>query len=148
MIYSTAPNAVRFREARERAGLSPDEAAARMGISSASLWDIECIDDELTIYPPAEVQRFCQVLRISPRELFGIELQAAPLTATDLAVLIREHCRARSITIEQFEDISGWYLTKSLDDPEKFLERGYSIDGIQDICRELGVDWQRFILGL
>src|SRR5436190_10689681 len=91
-VYSTAPNAVRFREARERVGLSPDEAASRMGISSPSLWDIECIDDELTIYSPTEIGRFCQVLGVSPRELFGIDLQAAPLTATDLATLIREHC--------------------------------------------------------
>ena len=119
-----------------------------MGISSASLWDIECIDDELTIYSTTDMRRFCQVLSVSPRELFGIELQAAPLTATDLAALIREQCRSRGITIEQFEDASGWHLAKSLDDPERLLHDDYSIDGIQDICRELGVDWQRFILSL
>src|SRR5437879_12920395 len=105
-----------------------------MGISSPSLWDIECIDDELTIYSPTEIRRFCQVLSVSLRELFGIELQAAPLTATDLAVLIREHCRSRGITIEQFEDSSGWYVAKSLDNPESFLHADYRIHGIQDIC--------------
>ena len=119
-----------------------------MCISSASLWDIECIDDELTIYSPTEIRRFCQVLGVSPRELFGIELQAAPLTASDLATLIREHCGSRGITIQQFEDASGWHLAKSFEDPERFLHDDYSIDGIQDICRELGVDWQRFILSL
>ena len=147
-MYSNNPNAVRFREARERVGLYPDEAALRMGISTSSLWDIECCDNELTIYSPTEIRRFCQILSVSPRELFGIESQAAPLTATDLATLIREHCRSRGITIEQFEDASGWHLVKSLDEPERFLHDDCSIDGIQDICRELGVDWQRFILSL
>jgi len=65
-----------------------------------------------------------------------------------LAALIREHCRSRGITIGQFEDASGWHLAKSLDDPARFLHDDYSLDGIQDICRELGVDWQRFILSL
>ena len=147
-MNSTAPNAVRFREARERVGLSPDEAASRMGISSASLWDIECLDDELTIYSPTEIRRFCRVLSVSPRELFGIELPAAPLTAIGLATLIREHCHSHGMTIQQLEDASGWHLAKSLDDPEQFLHDDYSIDGIQDICRTLGVDWQRFILNL
>ena len=119
-----------------------------MDISSASLWDIECVDEELPNCSPTQIQRFCRVLNIRPRELFGIELQTAPVTATDLAALIREHCLSRGITIAQFEDSSGWHVAKSLDDPERFLHDDYSIEGIQDICRELGVDWQRFILGL
>jgi|SRR6187399_3202792 len=118
-----------------------------MGISNASLWDIEC-SDELTIYSPTEIRQFCQVLGLSPKELFGVETSASGITAADLAALIREHCLSRGITIDQFEDSSGWYVAKSLDDPERFLHNDYSIEGIQDICRELGVDWQRFILGL
>jgi len=147
-VYSTAPNAVRFREARERVGLSPDQTASHMGISSPALWDIESKDDELTIYSPTEIRRFCQVLSVSPRELFGVQSQEAPLTAADLAALIREHCRSYGITVEQFEDALGWHLSKSLDEPERFLRDDYSLDGIRDICRELGVDWQRFILSL
>jgi transcriptional regulator with XRE-family HTH domain len=146
-MYSTSPNAVRFREARERVGLSPDEAAARMGISVPSLWDIECMDDELTIYSPNEIRGFCQVLGISPRELFAVESVELLITATDLATLIREHCSSRGLAIELFEDASSWYVAKSLGDPERFMH-DYGIDGIQDICRELGVDWQRFILSL
>jgi hypothetical protein len=118
-----------------------------MGISIPSLWDIEC-SDELPIYSPTKIRRFCEVLGVPPRALFGIELLAAPITATALATLIREHCQLRGITIEQFEDSSGWHVSKSLDDPERYLHNDYSIEGIQDICRELGVDWQRFILSL
>lgn len=123
-------------------------AASRMGISMPSVWDIECIDDELMIYSAAEIGRFCQVLGMSPRELFGIELNAVPISATDLATLIREHCHTRGIAIQQFEDAVGWHVAQSLDEPERFLLQNYSLEGIQDICRELGVDWQRFILSL
>ncbi|HXJ72055.1 MAG TPA: hypothetical protein VNM37_04345, partial [Candidatus Dormibacteraeota bacterium] len=112
--------------------------ASRMGISMASLWDIECIDGDLTNYSPSEIRRFCQVLGVCPRELFGVETLASGITATDLAALIREHCRSRGIAIQQFEDATGWYVAKSLDDPERFLHADYSIDGIRDICRELG----------
>ena len=145
---STTPHAVKIREARERLGLSPDEAAARMGISTAALWDIECIDGDLTNYSPTEIRQFCQVLGVSPRELFGIDPESHAITAIALADLIREHCRSRAIAVQQFEDATGWHVAKSLDDPERFLHDDYSIEGIQDICRELGVDWRRFILSL
>jgi len=147
-MYSTAPYAVRFREARERAGLSPDAAAERMGISSACLWDIECYDEELPNNSPAQIRRYCEVLGITPQQLYGIESGLLPLTTADLAALIREHCRLRGISVEQFEWAAGWSVAKSLDEPERFLQNDYSIEGIQDICRELGVDWQRFILSL
>ena len=37
----------RLREWRERAGLSHNEAARRMGVSSPCIWDIESFEDEL-----------------------------------------------------------------------------------------------------
>ena len=42
---------------------------------------------------------------------------------------------------------AGWYVAESLTAPQKFLQ-DYTIDGIQDICRELEVDWKRVIIGL
>ena len=79
-----------------------------MGISTASIWDIECIDGDLTNYSPTEIRGFCQVLSITPRELFGIESQATAINVGELAALIREHCRSRNITVQQFEDACGW----------------------------------------
>ena len=50
----------RFRELRERAGLSENEAGQQMGVS---VWDIEAVEDEFTCcYSPAEVRKFCEVL--------------------------------------------------------------------------------------
>ena len=138
----------RFREARERAGLSHDEVAKRMGISSPSIWDIESDDQELFMcYSIAKVQRFCSVLGIGPRDLFAIHSTLSPITPAELAELIREHCRSRSIGIEQLEEACSWSIAKSLDEPERF-RHDYPIDGVRHICRELGIDWGRVILSL
>jgi transcriptional regulator with XRE-family HTH domain len=145
---STNPRAIRFREARERAGLSPAEAATRMGISTPCVWDIETYDDELeSVYSPANIQRFCLVLAISPAELFGIQVASPAITIKDLVTLIRDYCQAGGLNIEQFENAAGWHIAASLDDPECFLH-DYTIDGIKHICEELKVDWQRFMLSL
>jgi hypothetical protein len=119
-----------------------------MGISPASLWDIECVDGELTVhYSLAQIRHFSQVLGVRPRDLLGIESQAAAITVSELTSIIREHCRSRHLTVKAFEDSSGWSVAQSLEQPERFLHE-YSIDGIQDICRELEVDWERLVLGL
>ena len=147
-MSESASHSARFREARERVKLSPQDAADRMGISSPSLYDLESHDDELcSVYSPTEIQRFSQVLAIRPTELLGAQSTEPAILPDELARLIREHCQRRSLSIEQFEDAAGWHVAKSLTEPQKFLQ-DYTIDGIQDICRTLEVDWQRVILGL
>jgi transcriptional regulator with XRE-family HTH domain len=140
--------ATRFREFRERAGLSHDEAACQMGISSSSVWDIESIEDELSsVYSPSEVQRFSQVLGVLPIELFGANISDSPISAVELVRLIHEQCRLRSFSLEQFENTVGWRLNACIQPPEHLLE-DLSIDGLQWLCRELEVDWHRVISSL
>jgi len=147
MPASTSPE-FRFREFRERAGLSRDEAAQKMGISSPSVWDIESCDDELSsCYSPHQVQKFCRVLGIHPTQLYAVESVESPLSAADLARLIREQCRSRGVTLEQFEDAVGWRLSACIAPPERLLE-DMTIDGLQWLCRELGIHWHRVILSL
>ena len=84
----------RFRQARERAGLSVDQVAERMGIQPPCVWDIESHGEELSsVYSPAELQRFAQVLGVTPAELLGIESPGEPISAAQLVELVREHCR-------------------------------------------------------
>src|SRR3954466_15160933 len=95
----------RFRLFCERAGLSHDEAARQMGISSPSVWDIESCDDELSAcYSPREIQEFCRVLGVRPSDLFSAENTESPVSAAELVRLIHEQCRSRGVTLEQFED--------------------------------------------
>jgi len=140
--------ASRFREFRERAGLSHDEAAQQMGISSPSVWDIESFEDELSsCYSPSEVQHFSRVLGVHAVELFDAKILDSPISAVELVRLIHEQCRLRAVSLEQFGDIVGWRLNACIEPPERLLE-DISIDGLQWLCRELAIDWHRVISSL
>jgi DNA-binding XRE family transcriptional regulator len=147
MDEEIAPN-IRFRQARERAGLSQDDVAARCGVNSPSVWDIEGVDCELIeCYSPREVQDFCRVLGIRPIELFADSISGPAVSAEELARLIHAECRARGVTLEQFEDAVGWRLSACMEPPEKLLE-DMSVDGLQWLCREVRIDWRRVMLSL
>ena len=143
-MKAVAPH-IRFREARQRLGLSPEELATQSGIIDAGVWDIEACEGDLTCcYSPREVQKFCRVLGIRPVELFGEEISESPVSASELIRLIHEECRSRGVTLEQFEDAVGWRLSACIEPPERLLE-GITVDGLQWLCRELRIDWRRAI---
>jgi transcriptional regulator with XRE-family HTH domain len=143
----TSP-ASRFPEFRERAGLSHDEAAVQMGISSPSVWDVESHEDELSsCYSPSELRRFAGVLGVRPVDFFGAQTLESPVSATELVRLIYDQCRSRGASLEQFDDVVGWRLNACVEPPERLLE-DISIDSLQWLCRELGIDWHRVILSL
>jgi transcriptional regulator with XRE-family HTH domain len=147
-MNAAVSTSARFRAARERAGLSIAETAARAGVSEPCVWDLEAHDDELmTVYSAAALQRFALAFSVAPCELVGTGERDDPISADKLASMIREHRRMRNITLEQFGEAAGWDVSKAADAPQLLLT-DFSLDGIRDICRELGVDWQRFISGL
>ena len=138
----------RFRAARERAGLSVAEAAARAGISESCVWDLESHDDELmTVYSPADLQRFARAFAVAPHELMAAGRCDDPISAPELASAIQEHCRLRRITLDDFGDAAGWDVSTVPDAPQRLLT-DFSLAGVRDVCRALGVDWRRFISGL
>jgi transcriptional regulator with XRE-family HTH domain len=146
-MTATSPH-IRFREARERAGLSIDEVASRSGISDLSIYDLEQFERDLTCcYSPKELQQLCDVIGISPIGLFGDTMSEAPVSVDELIGRIHEECKLRSITPEQFEDVVGWRLSECMQPPELLLE-DITIDGLQWLCRELRIDWRRAFLGL
>jgi transcriptional regulator with XRE-family HTH domain len=141
-VNAVAPH-IRFREARERRGLSPDQVAAQSGVTDAGVWDIEeCEGDLACCYSPRDVQKFCRVLGIRPVELFGEQISEPAVSADELVRRIHEECRSRGITLEQFEDAVGWRLSACIEPPEKLLE-DMTVDGLQWLCRELRIDWRR-----
>lgn len=135
----------RFRELRERAGLSENEAGQRLGVS---VWDIEEVEGELTCcYSAAEVRKFCEALGVRPTELFQVAITEPAVSGNDLVALIYAECSKRDVTLEQFEDAVGWRLAQCMNPPERLLE-DMSLDGLQWLCRELGIHWHRVILSL
>jgi hypothetical protein len=128
--------------------LSPDEVAARSGVSSPNVWDIEEFEHELTsCYSPRDVQRFCRVLGIRPIELFTESIDEPAVSADELVQRIQTECRSREVTLGQFEDVVGWRLSVCMDPPQKLLE-DITVDGLQWLCRELRIDWRRVFLSL
>ena len=141
----TCSIADRFRELRERAGLTVEEAAARMNLSP---FHIETPDEEFTCeYSAADVRRFCQVLGARPGELFGVDPTESAVSAAELVQRIGAECRQRNISLEEFEDAVGWRLSQCTNPPDLLLE-DMSLDGLQWLCRELGIHWHRVIMGL
>jgi hypothetical protein len=139
---------IRFREARERAGLSQYDIAMRSGITFESVCDIEnCEGDLADCYSSKEIQLFCQILGIRSIELFGDAISEPSVSAQDLVQKISEECRSRGITFEQFEDVVGWELRGCMEAPERLLE-GISIEGLKWLCRELRIDWLRVLSAL
>lgn len=144
----TTPPHVRFRQARERMRLTQDELAARSGVPSAGIWDIEAFEDDLTsCYSPKDVQRLCRVLGIPPVALFGDAVVEPPVSTSDLVHRIYAECTLRNISLAEFEDVVGWRLAECIVPPERLLE-DMTIDGMQWLCRELRIDWRRVLLTL
>jgi len=147
-MNTAVSTSARFRAVRERAGLSIAETAARVGVSEPCVWDLETYDDELmTVCSPADLQRFAGAFSVPPSAIVGTEERDDAISAGELASAIREHCRTRGMTLNDFGDAAGWDVSKAADAPQLLLT-DFSLDGIRDICRESGLDWQRFISGL
>jgi len=141
-VAIVAPH-IRFREARERLGLSENELEAQVG---AGVWDIESCEGDLTsCYSPSDVHKFCQVLGIRAVELFTDEIPESVVSADELVQRIHEECRLRGVTLEQFEDAVGWRLSACIEPPARLLE-DMTVDGLQWLCRELHIDWHRVLL--
>jgi hypothetical protein len=142
------PTSTRFKELRERAGLSHDEAARRMGVQPACVWDIESFEDEITSsYSPSEMRQFCEAIGARPAELFEVATTQPAVSASELVERIKAECKRRAVTLGEFEDAVGWELAQFMEAPERLLE-AMSLDGLQWLCRELGIDWHRVILSL
>ncbi|HEU6447889.1 MAG TPA: helix-turn-helix transcriptional regulator [Verrucomicrobiae bacterium] len=146
-MTATPPN-IRFREARERRGLSADEVAESCGVQPIDVWEIEGLENDLEhCYSPKMLQKFCHILGIRPIELFADDMNEPPVSADDLVQLIRAECRSRGVTLGQFEDIVEWQLSSSIEPPEKLLEV-MTLFYLQRLCQELQIDWRRVILSL
>jgi transcriptional regulator with XRE-family HTH domain len=148
IVTTTAPH-IRFREARERLGLSADEVAARCDLQPIDVWEIEGLEGDLeSCYTPRQVQKFCQVLSIRPIDLFGDSISETSVSADDLVQLIQSECQSRGVTLKQFEDVIEWWSLDSIIEPPDKLLESMRINHLQRLCQELRVDWRRVILSL
>ena len=133
----------RIKEARERAGLSESDIAARLGMTASEYWDIELHDDEaFSVFAIAELAHLAELLGVSLEVLlFGADVEVVPgrtpyrVIAERLATVIA----SEGVTIETMSDRVGWDLAPVLRDPEALGQ--FNVVGLRDVCRAIDIDW-------
>ena len=139
-----APVADRIARARQRAGLDCVAVAHQLGMSAAAYDDLEANDDDA--FMSISLGQLCslgQLLNISPRTLIapeGATLNPERISFVELVDRMRQYMRVHSLSVEQFEDRVGWEVSGPLQNPETAW-KDWNLDGLQDICALLGVDW-------
>src|SRR5258705_12750236 len=116
--------------------------ASLIGITFQLYKDLEFRDNELfQCISLAELGTLSKALNIKASDLFA-EGSASPQGITSLnqlAEAIENYLSKRGKTLPEFETIVGWEIGNALNEPKEFL--GVNVDGLKDICGELGLDW-------
>lgn len=138
--------ATQIRAYRVRAGKSPEEAAARLGINDAWYYDLEHDDAELestlTLFQAMDLASF---LNVRLRDLLGGAAwpgEAVPLAA--VPSLIAAHVACRGISNDQFEEEVGWEIRELMDSPLKAAAES-PIVLLQAVADRLGIDWRSMV---
>lgn len=107
-----------IQKAREQAGMSDTEVAARSGLSIYEYGDVEAHDDEfITAIPLRAVKAICEALHLNLVELLALEpLAGADLRSTlpaDLAglsrhVILRKRRESLGLSIPEVADAIGF----------------------------------------
>ena len=114
-----------IRQTRERAGLSQDEVAGRVGLSFNNYFDVELYDDEfVTVLAVSQARVLCRQLGLRLAEVLASEPLEADLSSQlppDLAglprhVLLRKRRESLGMSIEEvafaigFEEVAVDYI--------------------------------------
>lgn len=132
----------RLKLLREKLGLSPNEMAVRLGVTSGAYYDWEDHDDDLPMtISLAELRNLSNLLGTTPLYIFTGE-SAAPdrrISFEHLADLVRKHLLQHGLTLEQFEDQAGWELKEFLSEPSAALK--WNPDCLRHVSEALGISW-------
>jgi len=126
----------RLRQAR---GLEPEQIARDLGINTAWYYDLETGGENWPNEISLEgIRRLCRILDVSPMTLLAgrTDIVATP---GELVETLRAHLQASGVSHEEFSEKIGWNVGPILRDPEELAT--FNGDGLQSICRELGLDW-------
>ena len=137
------PVARRFLQAREAAGLSQEEVAARWGQPTSMYWDLEFHDDEaFTVIAVGDLVVVAGILRTPLMRLLFGEEPSPPLPAVPYSEVARG-LRARrldeGLSAADLSALAGWDVAEYLDTPDTLA--ALPICGLRSVCRVAGVDW-------
>jgi transcriptional regulator with XRE-family HTH domain len=121
------PAAQRFRDARERRGLTEAEVAAQWGQPPSMYWHLESDDAEAFAgLCLGDVVRIAKVLDTSVSVLlFGADPPSSMpnVTCDGIAVLLRARLLAEQTTAEALGEAIGWDIAAILETPLSFVEQ-------------------------
>jgi hypothetical protein len=134
----------RIADARHRTGLTEKQLAERLGISLPAYCDLESYDDEaFTCLSLGQLRDLGVALGVPARQLLapdgaGMSLLSFPMAA--LLDRVRVEIAQSGLTVEEFGERVGWDIASALAHPESAWT-DWCVDGLQDICSAVGVDW-------
>lgn len=146
--YDRGPAAERIRAARERAGLIAIEVAGATNLGNDAYFDLEWDDDEaFEAISLDQLGRLAVKLGLTAVEIVrptGAAPVREPIAMDDLITAIETRVRSLGESVDAFGDRVGWGVESALGDP-RAAWHDWNVDGLQDICRELGFDWMRIL---
>ena len=144
------PAAKRIKEARLKAGLSTENAAKKIGLSIAGYEDLEAYDDEVfTVISLFQLRLLSEMFSIKPMLLVQhSEAQDIEKKISDqeLIKMINEKINENAETVEEFSERVGWDVSTAINDSDN-IWKDWNLDGLQDICNAVGVNWE-YVLNL
>lgn len=141
MIESHYDLRSRVAEARLRCGLSIDQLATRISISSNNLYDIEAYDTELNMCVSVQdlVELFRE-LKLDPVDLFrpgsGV---TGSFGVEELGLMLQASLQRDGAPVPEFENRIGWRVAAALVDSHVFFQ--FNLDGLRAVADAVGADW-------
>jgi transcriptional regulator with XRE-family HTH domain len=131
----------RLRQARAQAALTPEQVAVQLGITTAAYHDLESFPGELSsTISVRQLRRLGEALGVNMASLLlGAHPLVDEVSAGDLVDALRARVAASGASVDDLGSQIGWDIGPLLQNPEQLWE--LNLDGLQDICAFVGVDW-------
>ncbi len=125
---------------RVQKGLSEHDVARKIGLPSASYYDLEAYSDELAMTVSlSELFKLCEVLQVHSREIFGAPAEESAYTLAGLHKDVREKLQS-TVASESTEcSLQNWDLTDFMQDQQAAFE--WNVDCLKDVALAVGYDW-------
>lgn len=135
------PYHVRYKRIREATGKSPQDVAALIEIPVHLSYDLEAYEGQLNRQLSlGKLSKLSSVLEIRARLIFDdADEIGRSLSPEELCAKIKDHLKAKGMSIAEFEDIVGFVIRPSLRDPLEVTN--WNVDCLRSVCAEIGVNW-------
>jgi len=138
---------VRIRKAREGRGLTPEQVAERVGLSTAWYHDLEGYADEaFSTVSLAHLQVLGDILGLEPAAILGEKTPSKRGEFRDVTDGLRKRMESEGIDADTLGKRVGWDIREVIVDSQELWN--FNVNGFRDVCAAAGVDWLAALPGL